>query len=152
MTTIPTNPTNPVDSGSQAGTGSSGLSNSGLNQLTNSQEFLQLLVAQLQNQDPLNPENPSSFMTEIAQMTSVQSQTSLTDQEETVAADSMIGQTVTGSGSTGSSVQGVVTGVLLNSSGPPTLEVGANQVALDSVTQVGTGAPASSSTKSGSSS
>jgi flagellar basal-body rod modification protein FlgD len=29
--------------------------------------FLQLLVAQLQNQDPLNPADPTTFMTQLAQ-------------------------------------------------------------------------------------
>lgn len=96
---------------------------SGLNQLDNSQTFLQLLVAQLENQDPTNPTDPTQFMTEIAQLTAVQSQTSLSAEEQTVAADSMIGLTVTGAGSSGASITGQVTGVLLSSSGAPTLEV-----------------------------
>jgi flagellar basal-body rod modification protein FlgD len=96
---------------------------SGLNQLDNSQTFLQLLVAQLENQDPTNPTDPTSFMTEIAQLTAVQSQTSLSAEEQTVAADSMLGMTVTGEGSSGASLTGQVTGVLLSSSGAPTLEV-----------------------------
>jgi flagellar basal-body rod modification protein FlgD len=29
--------------------------------------FLQLLVAQLKNQDPLNPADPTTFMTQLAQ-------------------------------------------------------------------------------------
>ena len=96
---------------------------SGLNQLDNSQTFLQLLVAQLKNQDPLNPSDPTSFMTEIAQLTAVQSQTSLSSEEQTVAADSMIGFTVGGSGASGSKLTGQVTGVLLSTTGAPTLEV-----------------------------
>ena len=80
-------------------------------------------MAQLENQDPTNPTDPTSFMTEIAQLTAVQSQTSLSAEEQTVAADSMIGLTVTGAGSSGASLTGQVTGVLLSSSGAPTLEV-----------------------------
>jgi flagellar basal-body rod modification protein FlgD len=110
LTTTPTTTTAPADS-------------SGLNQLDNSQTFLQLLVAQLENQDPTNPTDPTSFMTEIAQLTSVQSQTSLSAEEQTVAADSMIGLTVTGAGSSGATLTGQVTGVELSSSGAPTLEV-----------------------------
>src|SRR5580704_16438560 len=93
-----------------AGTASAG----GLNQLANTQTFLQLLVAQLKNQDPTNPADPTQFMTEIAQMTAVQSQTSLSAEEQTVAADSMIGFAVTGAGSLGATYTGQVTGVLLN--------------------------------------
>lgn len=94
-----------------------------LNQLDNDQTFLQLLVAQLENQDPTNPTDPTAFMTEIAQLTEVQSQTSLSAEEQTVAADSMIGLSVTGTSSSGSELTGNVTGVLLSSTGSPTLEV-----------------------------
>jgi flagellar basal-body rod modification protein FlgD len=139
MTVIP-----PVTdtSGTGATTGTSTTSDtSGLNQLDNSQTFLQLLVAQLENQDPTNPTDPTSFMTEIAQLTAVQSQTSLSAEEQTVAADSMIGLTVTGSGASGASITGQVTGVLLSSSGAPTLEVdsgsgSAQDLALTNVTAV----------------
>jgi flagellar basal-body rod modification protein FlgD len=95
----------------------------GLNQLDNSQTFLQLLVAQLQNQDPDNPEDPSTFMTEIAQMTEVQSQTSLSSEEQTVAANSMIGFNVVGNSANGTTVSGTVAGVLLSSTGAPELQV-----------------------------
>jgi flagellar basal-body rod modification protein FlgD len=116
MTTIPPVTTPPTTTTSTA-------DSSGLNQLDNSQTFLQLLVAQLENQDPTNPTDPTSFMTEIAQLTAVQSQTSLSAEEQTVAADSMIGLTVTGAGSSGATLTGQVTGVELSSSGAPTLEV-----------------------------
>jgi flagellar basal-body rod modification protein FlgD len=143
MTMIP--PTTTVTPAATSTTADS----TGLNQLDNSQTFLQLLVAQLENQDPTNPTDPTSFMTEIAQLTAVQSQTSLSAEEQTVAADSMIGLTVAGTGSSGASLTGQVTGVLLSSSGAPTLEVdtGTDQsqnLALTSVTSV-TETPQSSS-------
>jgi flagellar basal-body rod modification protein FlgD len=135
-------------SGSSPATGAATTSSdqSGLNQLDNSQTFLQLLVAQLKNQDPTNPADPTTFMTEIAQLTAVQSQTSLAAEEQTVAADSMIGLTVTGSGSLGAAVTGQVSGVLLSSSGAPTLEVddGTGQpqdLSLTSITSVTQTAP-----------
>ncbi len=36
------------------------------------QEFLTLLVAQLQNQDPLNPQDPTEFTTQLAQFSSLE--------------------------------------------------------------------------------
>lgn len=129
MTTMPIGQS---DSNTSAAT-----TNSGLNQLDNTQTFLQLLVAQLQNQDPDNPTDPTAFMTEIAQLTAVQSQTSLSSEEQVVAADSMIGQTISGQASDGSTVTGQVSGVLLSQNGPPTLAVGDEQVPLTSITQVG---------------
>jgi flagellar basal-body rod modification protein FlgD len=140
----------PTSTATQAAASSSASSTSGLNQLDNTQTFLQLLVAQLQNQDPDNPTDPTAFMTEIAQLTAVQSQTTLDAEEQTVAADSMIGQTVSGLTSGGTAASGVVTSVLLSSSGSPELQLGTGSTATDmpltSVTQVS--ATASTSTGS----
>jgi flagellar basal-body rod modification protein FlgD len=138
MTTIPPTAAGSDPSGAAA---ASGANATGLNQLDNSQTFLQLLVAQLENQDPTNPTDPTSFMTEIAQLTAVQSQTSLSAEEQTVAADSMIGMSVTGAAASGASLTGQVTGVLLSSSGAPTLEVqdgtgAAQNLSLTNVTSV----------------
>ncbi len=137
MTTIPSI----TDTSGISAPAASASSATGLNQLDNSQTFLQLLVAQLENQDPTNPTDPTAFMTEIAQLTAVQSQTSLSAEEQTVAADSMLGMTVTGDTSTGASLSGSVTGVLLSSSGAPTLEVNTGSaqpqdLSLTSVTSV----------------
>jgi flagellar basal-body rod modification protein FlgD len=139
MTTIP--PVNDPSGGAGAN-GTSTSNSSGLNQLDNSQTFLQLLVAQLENQDPTNPTDPTSFMTEIAQLTSVQSQTSLSAEEQTVAADSMMGLSVTGNSSAGTPLQGIVMGVLLSPNGPPNLEIDTGdanhpqEMALTAVTAV----------------
>ena len=131
-----------------AAAASSGSSATGLNQLDNSQTFLNLLVAQLKNQDPSNPANPTSFMTEIAQLTAVQSQTSLNAEEQTVAADSMLGQKISGTGSGGQVVSGTVTAVLLSGSGPPQLSLAGQSgtVSLDQVTQVYSASAAAAAT------
>lgn len=108
-----------------------------LNQLDNTQTFLDLLVAQLKNQNPSNPANPTTFMTEISQLAAVESQTNLASEEQVVAADSMIGLSVKG-GSGSGAVSGVVTGVLLSSSGAPQLEIGSSgtELSLSNVTSV----------------
>jgi flagellar basal-body rod modification protein FlgD len=109
-----------------------------LNQLDNTQTFLKLLVAQLQNQSPDNPQDPTAFMTELSQLTAVESQNTLASEEQVVAADSMIGRDVTGMGANGTQVSGMVTGVLLNPNGTPELQIGTGgtQLSLSSVTQV----------------
>jgi len=43
-----------------------------------STEFLQLLIAQLQNQDPENPTDGTTFVTQLAEFTGVQEQTQST--------------------------------------------------------------------------
>lgn len=146
MTTI-----DPTGAASQGAAPAQAAATSALNQLDNSQTFLDLLVAQLKNQNPDNPTNPTQFMTEIAQLTAVQSQTTLNAEEQTVAADSMIGRQVDGTGAAGAKVSGVVTSVLLSSSGVPTLQIGsgtsAQDLPLDAVQQVSL-APTSGSSAS----
>jgi len=46
----------------------------GLDPLASEQTFLQLLVAQLKNQDPENPQDGTQFVTELAQFSSVEQQ------------------------------------------------------------------------------
>lgn len=125
---------------------------SGLNQLDNTQTFLDLLVAQLKNQNPDNPASPGQFMTELAQLTAVQSQTTLDAEEQTVAADSMIGKQVSGFDAGGAKVTGQVTGVLLSSSGAPTLQISvggkSQDMPLGSVQQVTVAPPKSTGTSS----
>lgn len=132
---------------------SSSSSPTGLNQLDNSQTFLNLLVAQLKNQNPDNPTDPTSFMTEIAQLTAVQSQTTLNADEETVAADSMLGRQISGNGAGGAIVSGTVSGVLLGTSGQPVLELAGNagSLNLSAVQAVYGAANSSSGTSTGSS-
>lgn len=43
-----------------------------LDPLSTEQSFLQLLVAQLKNQDPLNPQDGTQFVSQLAQMSSLE--------------------------------------------------------------------------------
>jgi flagellar basal-body rod modification protein FlgD len=47
-------------------------STAGLGSLTNEQTFLQLLVAQLQNQDPTAPQDGTQFVSQLAQFSSLE--------------------------------------------------------------------------------
>lgn len=47
-------------------------SKSSTDALANKNVFLQMLVAQIQNQDPLNPTDSSTFMTQLAQFSSLE--------------------------------------------------------------------------------
>jgi flagellar basal-body rod modification protein FlgD len=44
----------------------------GTDALANKEVFLQMLVAQIQNQDPLNPTDGAQFMTQLAQFSSLE--------------------------------------------------------------------------------
>ncbi|MGH9582337.1 MAG: flagellar hook capping FlgD N-terminal domain-containing protein [Bryobacteraceae bacterium] len=45
---------------------------SGTNSMSNTSAFLQLLVAQLKNQDPTQPMDPTTFVTQLAEFNDVQ--------------------------------------------------------------------------------
>ncbi len=62
----------PSTSSTTGSTGSSSLVNSA-SVATDQNMFLQLLVAQLQNQDPLNPVDGSQFVTQLAQLQQLES-------------------------------------------------------------------------------
>ena len=99
-------------------------------------DFIQMLAAQLKNQDPTNPTDPSQILQQtsiISQMESMSSMTGALAQEQ---AAGLIGKTVTG-GSGGTPVTGAVTSVQIDpSTGTPSLMVGAKTIPLSSVTEI----------------
>jgi flagellar basal-body rod modification protein FlgD len=115
-----------------------------------SKAFLQLLVAQLQYQDPSKPVDTSSFMNETATLTQVQS----SEQTAQVSADmlaaqraqtasSLVGQTVSYLSPTGNLVTGYVSAATI-STAKPTLRIGEASIDLSQIQQVlatGAGTP-----------
>ena len=63
-----------IDSINQAATASTGKSTAKKDDdaVMGKQDFLSLLVAQLQNQDPLNPDDPTEFTAQLAQFSSLE--------------------------------------------------------------------------------
>lgn len=134
-------PTAVLPAGDTATAPSPGANNNALNG-ANPDTFLQLLVAELRNQNPSNPTDPTQFLTQTAQFEQVQElnalQTSiagLVSAQQTSSATSMLGMQVTGQDSSGKPVTGVVSGYQLGAQGP-LLSVGNGTVALSSVTSV----------------
>jgi len=107
-----------------------------------SQAFLQLLVAQLQYQDPSKPVDTASFMNETATLTQVQTMeqsaqasTELLTAQRAQTASSLVGRTVSYLAADGTAQTGLVTAATI-SSADPTLKIGTNQIALSQVQQV----------------
>jgi flagellar basal-body rod modification protein FlgD len=106
-------------------------------------DFLNLLITQLKNQDPLNPTSSDSFLTETSQLANVQGISQLNQnltqmlsfQQLTQGAD-LIGKKVTylTSGSKGTQT-GVVSGVSV-ANGQAELAVGSGTVPLSQVQSV----------------
>ena len=101
--------------------------------------FLKLMVAQLRNQDPMNPTDSTQFLAQTAQFTTVEKLTTMADQttaaltlQRDLGAAGMVGRTVSFTAADGSQAQGAVDSVRFTDTGP-VLEVGSVEVPLDSV-------------------
>jgi flagellar basal-body rod modification protein FlgD len=109
-----------------------------------SQAFLDLLVAQLRNQDPSNPMDSSQLMTQTAQLTTNESLLAISETSREsfalqmrMAAAGLVGQEVTYTDSASATHTGIVTGVSYTAA-VPTVTVGSAAVALDSIASVKT--------------
>ncbi|GGI06703.1 flagellar hook assembly protein FlgD [Egicoccus halophilus] len=104
--------------------------------------FLQLMVAQLRYQNPLNPSDPSAMMmqtAQLAQLDAVQQLASLQRRDlglqNAVAAAGMVGTNVHALATDGTTVRGVVDAVRYTTLGP-VLEIGGQEVPFDQVTEI----------------
>jgi flagellar basal-body rod modification protein FlgD len=102
--------------------------------------FLQLMVTEMQNQDPLQPQDSNQFLNQLAQFTTMeqmmnieQTNTQMLQVNQMAFEHSLIGQTVSVTDADGNSVTGQVTGIQLNS-GDPQLVINGNAYSLDSMT------------------
>ena len=67
----------------------------GAQQTLNQNDFLQLLVSQMENQDPLNPQSDTDMAAQMAQFTSLQQSSAMSSSLSMLQANSLIGSTVT---------------------------------------------------------
>jgi flagellar basal-body rod modification protein FlgD len=93
----------PFDSTAATGSSSSGGSSQQAQNLASQNVFLQLLVAQLKNQDPEQPTDGTQFVTELAQFTTLQEDTQSATDLDTLVSDfgSMMSSGTTPATSTG---------------------------------------------------
>lgn len=102
-------------------------------------EFLNLLVTQLKNQDPLDPMKNEEFLAQLAQFSTVESLENLEDVSGTssnIEAASLVGRNVYAvTGENETEVSGTVSSVLFSTDGA-VLQVGSTQVPFADVKQV----------------
>lgn len=131
--------------------GASGASSSGSASSTGSQDafqqitpndFMQMLITQLQNQDPMNPTSSDQILQQISQIDNIQATTTLSTSLNTVAADqgfqtasALIGKTVQGVDAGGNPVSGTVDSASF-SNGSATLNVGNQTMSLSGISSV----------------
>ena len=107
-------------------------------------DFLKLLVAQLQSQDPLNPMEDKEFISQMAQFTSLEQMKNVSNAVQITQATSYIGKQVTWDDEMGEQQTGIAKAVRIVS-GEPKIVVGDQNIALAKVTSV-TDAPAATAT------
>lgn len=124
-------------SGSSSGSSGGGVGRSGSGLGTD--DFLKLLVAQLKNQNPMNPTSGTEFLAQTAQFTTVEKLSAMVTQyadllvaQKATEATSLIGLRVGYKDGVGNLVSGLVSSVRLDVSGP-VLRVGSVDVPLSSV-------------------
>jgi flagellar basal-body rod modification protein FlgD len=142
ISTPATTQTNGTNSTTQANATNSSSSSLPINE----NQFLQMLMAELQNQNPMNPNSsdPMSFVTELAQFTSVEQETdtaqntsTLATGQTTASAVSLIGHPVNYTDpTTGATDTGTVQSVDITSSGPTLTINGTSGISPSTVTEV----------------
>ena len=133
MTTTPTATAAAVE-GNSPGQGSPAVSNP--NGTLGQNDFLKLMIAQLQAQNPMDPANTNEFMGELAQFTQVEQLTNLAQANELSSAVSLIGRTVVYSSSNGTRGTGQVTSAQSTASGTTVTVEGVDGIALTAITEV----------------
>jgi flagellar basal-body rod modification protein FlgD len=106
------------------------------NAILGQNDFLKLMIAQLQAQNPLEPSNGTEYVSELAQFTQLEQTTNLASASELSSAVGLIGHTVSYNEPSGASETGKVQSVQSSSSGTTVTVEGVAGVKLSNITQV----------------
>jgi flagellar basal-body rod modification protein FlgD len=136
----------PATSTTTSTTGTSATSSSPSSLPINQNQFLEMLMAELKNQNPMNPNSsdPMQFVSELAQFTEVEQATNTAESTSTLAsgqnnatAIALIGHNVTYTDpTTGAADTGTVQSVEFTSSGPTLTIDGTSGISASAVTTV----------------
>ena len=117
----------------------------GMNAL-NSQDFINMMITQLEHQDPLQPTSSDQLLSQMSQIGQMQSSSQLqttlsglTQQNQIGAASALIGKTVQGTDSNQNSLSGIVTSVQVASTGVSLSLDNGHTLPLSGVTNISPG-------------
>ncbi len=102
--------------------------------LVTMENFYQLLVAEMQNQDPLEPTSNTEFISQMASFTALQSQQDSYDTQLQTYANSLVGKTVTVTDGDGDAVTGIVD--FVRHGDTPQVNINGKSYNLSAVSQV----------------
>ncbi len=106
------------------------------NSVLGQNDFLKLMIAQLQAQNPLEPGNSNEYVSELAQFTQVEQTTNLASSSELSSAVQLIGRSVTYDAASGAATTGTVQSVQSSASGTTITVEGVPGVKLTAITEV----------------
>ena len=98
-------------------------------------DFLQLLVTQLQHQDPLAPMEDKEFISQMAQFTSLEQMKNMNNAVQITQATSYIGKQVSWADSQGTEQTGIVTAIRIVNSEPKVM-IGEESIELKKIMSV----------------
>jgi flagellar basal-body rod modification protein FlgD len=105
-------------------------------------DFLKLMIAELQNQDPLNPMDNAQLLNQLGQMQSINASTKLTTTLDSVllgqnlsSASGLLGKTIAGLDDAGKNITGAVDSVFIEK-GNAKAVVGNSIVSLKNIGQI----------------
>jgi flagellar basal-body rod modification protein FlgD len=108
----------------------------------NMNDFLKILVTELQNQDPTQPMDNSQILQQVSQIKAIESNQRLSDtltsmqtQQNLVAASSLLQKTITGLTDDGTKVTGLVDKVTVDSKGVKVC-IGDKTISLTNISEV----------------
>jgi flagellar basal-body rod modification protein FlgD len=120
----------------------------------NEGDFLDLMMDQMKNQDPLNPADPTQYMSELASFSSLDEQIQIQESSSQTASNqaassalAMLGQNVNYTDSSGNSSSGTVTAVDFTSSGPTLTIGGTSGIQLSEITGATSGSSTTTSSQ-----
>jgi flagellar basal-body rod modification protein FlgD len=106
------------------------------------EDFMKLMLAQLQHQDPLKPMDDQAFIAQTAQFNALDQMTTLNktlaallDSQQLAEASGMIGKTISATDKDGKAIKGAVTAASV-SGGVAMVHLGTIKIQLDKVTAV----------------
>jgi len=122
---------------------SSSSTSSTSNTMLDKDSFLKLMMVELQHQDPLQPTDPTQYINELSQMTTLEQTTNMAASEAKVAAEEsnvgalqLLGHKVTYTDASGTTLSGTVQKVQMTSTGPTLTIDGIGGIDPSSVNEV----------------
>jgi flagellar basal-body rod modification protein FlgD len=109
-----------------------------------SEEFINILVTELTQQDPFEPNDSAAILEQLSSLRNIESQTNLQGQLQTMvnqnaisSASGLIGQQITGLTDTNQTVSGVVQSLIIENGEPILRLADGTRIKADRVTDVG---------------